>query len=91
MFDQLNADGSRKGILGVFSSSYDKSNNFGITNIGYNGWRDIMIKWENNTLTLRCGNTTVSGDMSNYQFPLNFGLTVNRANTRFKNLKLKKL
>ena len=46
MFDQLNADGSRKGILGVFSSSYDKSNNFGITNIGYNGWRDIMIKWE---------------------------------------------
>lgn len=50
-----------------------------------------MIKWENNILTLRCGNTTVSKDMYNYQLPLNFGLTINKADTRFKNLKLKRL
>jgi len=82
---------STRTIMGVFSSSYDKSSNFGITNLGYNGWKNIMIKWENNTLTFKYNNTIVSKDVSAHEFPVNLGLTVNRANTRFKNFKLKKL
>lgn len=78
-------------ILGVFSSSYDKGSYFGITNLGYNGWKNFMIKWENNTLTFKYNNNTVSKDMSNYQFPLTLCLIINRNNTRFKNFKLKRL
>lgn len=82
---------STRTIMGVFSSSYDKYSNFGITNLGYGGWKNIMIKWENNTLTFKYNNTIVSKDVSAHEFPVNLALNVNRANTRFKNFKLKKL
>ena len=82
---------STRTIMGVFSSSYDKRSNFGITDLGYGGWKNIMIKWENNTLTFKYNNTIVSKDVSAHEFPVNLALNVNRANTRFKNFKLKKL
>lgn len=76
-------------IIGVFSSSYDKSSNFGITNLGYNAWKNITIKLENSTLTFKYGNTTVTKDVSQYLDTL-WNFMTNRA-TRFKNLKLKAL
>ena len=78
-------------LIGTFSSSYDKGSYFGITSLGYNAWKNIMIKWENNLLTFKYGSTTVTKDVSNYIHPFNLKLIVNRVNTRFKNLKIKKL
>ena len=77
-------------IIGVFSSSYDKLSYFGITYLGYNAWRNITIKLENSTLTFKYGGTTVTKDVSQYLCIL-WNVIVNRANTRFKNLKLKRL
>lgn len=78
-------------IVGVFSSSYDKSSYFGITNLGYNGWKSITIKLENGILTFTYGSTTVTKDVSSYTTPFLWNFIINRANTRFKNFKLKKL
>ena len=76
-------------IIGVFSSSYDKMSFFGITDLGYNDWKNITIKLEGSTLTLEYGNTTVTSDVSQYLDTI-WNFMVNHT-SRFKNVKLKKL
>ena len=62
---------------------------FGITDLGYNDWKNITIKLEGSTLTLEYGNTTVTSDVSQYLDTI-WNFMVNHT-SRFKNVKLKKL
>ena len=77
-------------VQGVFSSSYDKGSNFGLTDLGYNGWKSIIVKLEDNTLTFQYSSKTASKTITS-AYPSDLIMNVNRNNNKIRNYKLKAL
>ncbi|MBO6275327.1 MAG: hypothetical protein J6M91_07320 [Methanobrevibacter sp.] len=77
-------------LLSLFSSSYDKSNNFGLTNLGYSKWVNIIITYVDGVLTISSGSKTASKNVV-LTAPLELKYYVNKNGNSVRNVKLKKL
>ena len=76
---------------GVWSSSYDKGNNIGITNVGYNKWVHLTYKYENGTVTMTADTQKDISYVIDKELPFAVDLYSNRYGTIYQNFKLKLL
>ena len=76
---------------GVWSSSYDKGGNFGITNLGYNKWIHLTYQYLDGVVTMTANSQQTIVTVTDKELPFNVDLYSNKSGTHYKNLKFKRL
>ena len=72
----------------LFSSSYDKSSYFGLTELGK--WVNIIVTYVDGVLTVSCGSKIASKNVS-LTAPFEIKYLVNKNGNSVRNVKLKKI